>query len=132
MARKERTVIDVTDDLTGELTEDGELIEFSLRGNYYEIDLGPANAKRLDDALAPFIIAARKTSAPQKTTAGKTRRSRSDEPKKIREWAAKQGHQIPPRGRIPVEIVAAYRAQKSEQTATVNRVEAAANSADTL
>lgn len=52
------TITKLIDDLDG--SEDGvETVRFALGGKAYELDLGPANRQRLDDALAPFIAAAR-------------------------------------------------------------------------
>lgn len=52
------------DDLDGsEFAEgDGEHVEFSLRGVFYQIDLSAANVAQLEQALRPFIDAADKVS----------------------------------------------------------------------
>ncbi|MFC7429736.1 histone-like nucleoid-structuring protein Lsr2 [Nocardia tengchongensis] len=114
MARKTRTIEEVFDDLTDEQVDEAELITFSVRGVDYEFDLSAASAKRFDDALAPFIEAAREV--PRKKPARgskKPARVRSNEPALIRKWAKEHGHKVAPRGRIDDDIVAAYhKAQK--------------------
>ena len=58
MARKVNVI--VTDDLDGSAGAGAVL--FSLDGQGYEIDLGPANQAQLQTSLQPFIDAARRTS----------------------------------------------------------------------
>lgn len=94
MARKvEITLIDDIDGSTA-----NETVHFGLDGNHYEIDLGEANAKRLRDALAPFIGTARRSTA----------YSASEAPA-IRTWAAQQGYKVSERGRLHSEVIDAYR-----------------------
>ena len=55
----QRTIIKLVDDLDNkEMTDDGQTVNFSYNGVQYEIDLSKKNAKKLDDALAPFVSAA--------------------------------------------------------------------------
>lgn len=90
---------------------------FSINGAQYEIDLGPANAQQLKDALAPFVKAGRRVGA----TSGSTTRSASkrgggrhsngaNDVTAIRGWAQAQGLKVGDRGRIPAEVLAAYAA----------------------
>ncbi|WP_331761088.1 Lsr2 family protein (plasmid) [Nocardia sp. NBC_01377] len=114
MARNFRTVVDVVDDLSGEIDDAAETIEFGYRGTLYEVDLGPANAARLDEALAPFINVARKVRKPAKKPAAKASSAQSEERRKIRAWARDNGHEVAPVGRIDGAVVAAYHeAQRS-------------------
>ena len=97
-----RTLID---DLDGTESKNIETITFGLHGTSYEIDLTKANAKALDKALAPYVTAARKTGkTPTKRTAA------GGEAKVIRAWAKANGHDVPDRGRIPLDVIRAYRA----------------------
>ena len=62
MPRMAKTVIvKLTDDIDGGDAE--ETVHFSLDGRSYEIDVNPANAARLRDALKPFISKGRPSSA---------------------------------------------------------------------
>ncbi|MFE4457695.1 Lsr2 family protein [Nocardia tengchongensis] len=127
MARKTRVVEDIFDDLTNEKVSEAELIGFSVRGVDYEFDLSAASAKQFDDALAPFIKAAREV--PRKKAARgskKPARVRSDEPALIRKWAKVHGHEVSPRGRIDDAIVAAYRRAQKGSAASVATGEAPA------
>lgn len=109
MARQVITTL--IDDLDGKKAD--RTVEFSLDGTAYTIDLSDANAGKLRKALDPFITAGtrvgrgsgrRPAAAPSRTAGSR------DENKAIREWAARNGHQISERGRIPQSVSDAYRA----------------------
>ena len=53
-----QTTVTLVDDLDG--SEADEQIEFAVGGKSYEIDLSAVNSKRLREALAPFVAAARR------------------------------------------------------------------------
>lgn len=97
----------LVDDIDGSnLPAGSKSTTFALDGVSYEIDLGPANAAQLSDALAPYIAAARRTGSPRATS-----RSTATDPARlaaIREWARANGHTVSDRGRIAGSIVAAY------------------------
>ena len=105
MARKVQVVL--TDDVDG--GEASETVNFALDGVTYEIDLSDENAAKLRDQLAYWVGNARRVSG--RRTTGRRRSGRSDAAK-IREWAQANGHQVPPRGRIPNEVRQAYEAAK--------------------
>ncbi len=102
------------DDFDGTPLSGGSTTTFSLNGTQYEIDLAPENVEKLKDALAPFIKAARRVGAAQKSsprTRGAGRHSNgSNDVSAIREWAKANGYALGDRGRIPAEIQAAYAA----------------------
>lgn len=102
MARK--IIEEITDDLDG--SSDADTIQFSYGGTDYEIDLGERNQKRLDDALAPFIDAARRVgrSSGSKKASGGPKRDLDA----IRTWARENGYPVSDRGRIANHIVEAY------------------------
>jgi hypothetical protein len=98
----------LVDDLTDEIVDDADTVVFGYLGNHYEIDLSPANQKKLREALAPFVDKARPAPAlrTRKARAGKPAAPKSDKTQNraIREWAKAQGKQISDRGAIPAEI----------------------------
>ena len=114
MARQVITTL--IDDLDGKKAD--RTVEFSLDGTSYTIDLSDANAGKLRKALDPFINAGTRVGrggpsrAPRHAATVSTGRTASsrDENKAIREWAARNGHQISERGRIPQSVSDAYRA----------------------
>ena len=83
-----------------------ETIEFALDGVNYEIDLSAANAKKLRAAFDPWVSAGRKV-AGRRGRRPRTQRPFSDATL-IREWAKEQGMEVSDRGRIPLEVRAAY------------------------
>lgn len=105
---KQTTVI-LVDDLDG--SEATEQVEFGVDGRSYEIDLSPANSAKLREALAPFISAARRPGGHRSSSAPAPSRPASDrvQNQAIREWAVAQGMKISERGRIPSNVLEAYR-----------------------
>jgi hypothetical protein len=117
---QQRTVRFV-DDLDG--SEATGTVSFAIDGRSYEIDLSDQNTARLRDALAPFIDAARRAGGGRSSGRGRGRaqskppavpekpaRSSREETAAIRQWAREHGHQISDRGRIPKNVVEAYKA----------------------
>lgn len=100
------------DDIDGKILEDGngKQLNFSVDGRVYEIDLSRENADKFFAALAPFVDAARSVGA---GGAGRNRRAAqrgSDvDLRAVREWARKNGHTVSDRGRVPANIVDAYK-----------------------
>ncbi len=113
MARREVVVLE--DDLDG--GDAAETIKFAVDGVSYEIDLNAKNAKRLRDAVAPYLAAGRKVGRGGVVAGGRTARGRAsaagdrEQNRAIRDWAKKAGRQVSDRGRIPQEIVDEYHAK---------------------
>jgi len=82
-----------------------ETVSFALDGKDYEIDLSAKNAKKLRDALAPFVGHARRRGGATRRRGG-SRGNAAD----VRAWARENGYDVPDRGRIPADINAAYAA----------------------
>ena len=107
-----QTVIRLTDDIDG--GDADRTVRFSFDGADYEIDLSASNAAKLEKALEKYIAAARKVSgraggrARQRTTP--TRTVVAADPKAVRAWAASNGIQVNPRGRIPAQVVEKFQA----------------------
>jgi hypothetical protein len=106
-----QTTVMLIDDLDG--SEADEQVRFMVDGKTYEIDLSSRNSKKLREALAPFVTAARRSGGRARSGAGGTvARATSDREQNqaIREWAQQQGLKISERGRIPASVLDAYRA----------------------
>lgn len=103
MARKTRIVL--TDDLDGSAAT--STVGFALDGVTYEIDLNDENAQKLRDEFAAWVGHARRVGGRARRG---TSRGRSDETKRIREWAQANGYEIGDRGRVSAEIRQAYAA----------------------
>ncbi|KUL31432.1 histone-like nucleoid-structuring protein Lsr2 [Actinoplanes awajinensis] len=111
MAKKIITVL--TDDLDG--SDADRTVEFGLDGVSYTIDLSEKNAGSLRKALDPYLAVAARLGrtgatariAPRATVPVRTSR---DQNQAIREWAAKNGHEVAERGRIPKAVVEAFQA----------------------
>ncbi|MFC0861782.1 Lsr2 family protein [Sphaerimonospora cavernae] len=104
------TQVILIDDLDG--GEANETVTFALDGTSYEIDLSDGNAKRLRDALSPFVGSARRAEVAQprgRRRGGAGQRAMSREKSaEIRAWAKGHGHPVSERGRIAQSIVDAY------------------------
>ena len=104
MAQKISVIL--IDDVDGKPAD--ETVVFGIDGTQYEIDLSVANANALRADLAKWVENARKVPA-----RGRGRRSavapagRGDSAL-VRKWAAANGYEVSPRGRISAEVRAAY------------------------
>ncbi|MGW6460793.1 histone-like nucleoid-structuring protein Lsr2 [Streptomyces sp. NPDC055078] len=107
----QRVVVTLFDDIDG--GEAAETVRFALDGKSYEIDLNPANAKKLRKALAPYLAAGRR-----QPRAGRHNRPRATSykhttlepaPAAVRAWAQSNKMDVPARGRIPKAVYAAFR-----------------------
>ncbi|MFT4029327.1 MAG: Lsr2 family protein [Protaetiibacter sp.] len=108
-----KTITILTDDLDGgELPASSRSTRFAFEGVEYEIDLSPANARALADALAPYIAAGRRVGGARVASgSGPRRRAAGGDTERlaaIRSWAQGAGYTVGDRGRIKADIVAAY------------------------
>ncbi|MFF8292800.1 Lsr2 family protein [Streptomyces sp. NPDC016309] len=111
----QRVVVTLFDDIDG--GEAAETVTFGLDGKTYEIDLNPANAKKLRTALAPYLAAGRRRSARGDGGRGGAGTSRADytrtslepDPAAVRAWAQSNKMDVPARGRIPKRVYEAFR-----------------------
>ena len=112
MARK--VVVELVDDIDGtEFGADGESIGYTFDGVEYQIDLKDEHAKEFRETLEYYIahstrIGGRKHRSDRAVNPGVAKRQ-PGEMKKIRAWAIEQGYELASRGRIPGEIVQAFR-----------------------
>lgn len=103
------TITIVKDDLDG--SENAKSYKFGWGDDQYEIDLSDQNAKELQDFLGKYINAAAKvTSRLPRGERSSAPKSNKEELRKIRAWAAEQGLNISPRGRVSQDIQERYRA----------------------
>jgi hypothetical protein len=108
----QRTVVTLEDDLSG--GEAHETVSFALDGKAYEIDLSDENAASLRETLAPFIGVARRAgriNVPAARRGAPLRHVATElDPAAVRAWAASNGHEVSPRGRISRVIQDAFKA----------------------
>ena len=108
----QRIVTELTDDTDGKPAD--ETVTFALDGREYEIDLTSKNAAALRKALDVYVKNGRRIGGGRRgrTSGGpsSSSRSRSDiDTKAVREWAGKNGYELSSRGRIPSNVLDAYR-----------------------
>jgi len=104
----QKVTVELVDDVDGgpaDLT-----LSFGLDGKSYEVDLSDVNAKRLREALAEFVEAARKPGSSPKTARASQAANRED-PRIVRVWARENDWEISDHGRIPQEVWEAYEAR---------------------
>jgi hypothetical protein len=108
MAQKVQVLL--VDDTDGGKAD--ETVQFGLDGVSYEVDLSAKNAAKLRDSLAGYVGAARRVGARGGSRRrGRTRASGDNgSAREVREWARANGHQVSDRGRVPAEVMEAYRA----------------------
>jgi hypothetical protein len=106
MASTTQVIVTTTDDIDG--TTNAKTVKFGLDDKQYSIDLNPEHEAQLRAALALYIGHAKVVTTKQPAARRGTRStSRSIE---VREWARRQGMDIPQRGRISQTIIDAYNA----------------------
>lgn len=111
----QKVVITMIDDLDESVTEEVEPVEFGIDGRWLAIDLGRPNRDKLRKDLAPFIAAARKVKGGARRVIAKSAQPVDrGETARIREWAGQHGKNINDRGRLPREVLAAWREQRPE------------------
>ncbi|MEU4841851.1 histone-like nucleoid-structuring protein Lsr2 [Nocardia testacea] len=104
MARK--VVVTVIDDVDGSSAA-AETVSFGIDGVAYEIDLSEANARELRAGLDKWIPHARKVGGRSRAKMPAVRQRK--DASSVREWARRNGHDVPARGRIPSAVLDAYR-----------------------
>ncbi|WP_024803151.1 Lsr2 family protein [Nocardia sp. BMG51109] len=120
MAKK--TIVETFDDLNGERIDSdivpNPTIRFAVDGVEYEIELGAENRDKFYTAFEPYVKAARKVGGRRPRRVGATNGNGSAsvdkaEVIKIRDWAQATGRKVSTRGRLPKELVDAYRQANS-------------------
>lgn len=106
MAKK--TVIKVVDDIDGAELDEYETVRWGIDGKQFEFDASPANAEAFRNHLASYVAASR--SAEVKQPQRRPRQATGPSTRQIREWANANGYTVSDRGRIPIEVTAAYEA----------------------
>ncbi len=101
----QRVEIVLTDDLDESKAD--STVTFGYAGATYEIDLSDANRTALEEALAPYIAAARKVSTGRRSST-RRRSSGGATATEIRAWALSQGMNVSSRGRVSSEVREAY------------------------
>ena len=106
MARRE--VTQYFDDLDNTTLNEEEVrvVDFSVNGVDYPLDLSEDNKARFEEALAPYIQVARRKV--RGGAAGRRTATRSANPqrnKMIREWAQANGVEVSERGRIAQSVI---------------------------
>ena len=98
-----RTTVTTFDDLDGS-TDDVKTISLSFDGTSVQLDLGEANYDKLAKAVQPYLKAGRKTARPGGRRRTEQARPTGTDTAAIREWAAKTGIAVSPRGRISASV----------------------------
>lgn len=109
VARK--TVVEWIDDIDG--TAAAETVTFAIDGSHYEIDLSEKNAAKLRKVMSAWIEASRKSG--HRRPRGGQAKVDPAESTKARKWAAENGFDVGPRGRLRAEILDAYRSRTPEK-----------------
>ena len=104
----QRTQVLYVDDIDGSEAEG--TLRFGFGGTDYEIDLNKEHADQFNEAVGPFIAAARKVPSSARKSAKGTRTAARHDLSDVRAWARDQGIKVSTRGRIPADVLAKYNA----------------------
>jgi hypothetical protein len=109
----QKVTVELVDDIDGSVAE--ETVEFGIDGVTYQIDLSSDNAGQLRDALADYVVSARRSGGRKRGAVQVARAGRAvggavdrEQNQAIREWARKRGLKVSERGRISSEVLDAY------------------------
>ena len=109
----QRQIVQLVDDITGKEIPDGEgeNIEFTYQGTVYTIDLSAKNAAKYHETMDFYVTHAQRVGKARGnvTPLRRGRKNEEVDTQAVRAWAASNGYQISPRGRIRGEILDAYR-----------------------
>lgn len=106
----QQTIVKLIDDLDGSEAE--ETVTFALDGVEYTIDLSSQNAAELRERLSEFVERARRAGGRKQRRQDAARRVTTGDKamnQAIRDWARREGRQISDRGRIPQELIVAFK-----------------------
>jgi hypothetical protein len=103
-----RVVVEFTDDLNGKPAD--ETVTFGLDGSTYEIDLTSKNAQALRKAFQPWQESARRAGGAKRGRRGAGGAKSAVDTKAVRAWAASNGIELSPRGRLPKDVVEQFHA----------------------
>jgi Lsr2 len=108
----QRVVVEKTDDTNGKPAD--ETVTFGLDGREFEIDLTSKNAAALRKAFDTYIRRGRRVGGRRARAGAPAPRSASSDAdtKAVRKWASENGYNISARGRIPRDVLEAYRAAR--------------------
>src|SRR3712207_9328824 len=85
----------------------GRTITFAVDGVEYEIDLAEQQAEKFAEALETYVAHARRIGG-RRASATPNRASKTQrdyDPRAVREWAKSNKIELPPRGRIPADVI---------------------------
>jgi len=120
-------ITEIVSDFSG---KPGETVPFTFNGTEMTVDLDNLERHNFERMIAAHEdkIAALEAEFAAKmekyvevakvVNAPKARRSNTDEPAKIREWARANGYEVKDRGRIHADIVTAYKKRNTKKTET--------------
>lgn len=100
----------LTDDLGGEGA--ATTVEFAFKGVKYTIDLNDENLHDFELELKQYIENGR-------VKGGTSTRRPVEESNAIRSWAAENGFEVAPKGRIPQAVLVAYESAQAPSEAPV-------------
>jgi hypothetical protein len=108
----QKIVTELTDDTDGKPAD--ETVTFALDGREYEIDLTAKNAAALRKVFDVYVKNGRRIGGRRPRSSGRAGSSSSPskgevDTKAVREWAGKNGYELSARGRIPSNVIEAYR-----------------------
>ena len=98
----------LVDDLTGEPAD--TTVSFALDSREYELDLTEKNAAEFRNTLSRYVQSARKVSGGRRGAQPSKPAFSEVDPAAVRAWAASQGIEVSPRGRISQKVIDQYRA----------------------
>ncbi|AXQ64410.1 nucloid associated Lsr2-like [Gordonia phage Neville] len=103
-------VVRILDDFDGKVIENEEpvVMEFSVEGEHFSLDLRPSNVTRFEADMAKWTDKATKVGGRKRRRVSAAKGDDKPDLNAIREWARGQGYNVSDKGRIPKDIMEAY------------------------
>ena len=105
----QRVHVVLEDDIDGSAAD--RTVHFGWKGVEYEIDLSDAHAEEFAKVMEPWLKSGRRSAT--SGSRGKRRGAKGTpagiDPSAVRAWARSKGMDVSDRGRVPTNIVEAYR-----------------------
>lgn len=109
----QRVVVTMVDDIDG--GEADETVKFVLDGVRYQIDLTAEHAEKFRRTMGPWVQHARRVGG--RSTVRRRREHVQADVTTIRAWAAANGYDVKPRGRLKQEVIDAFNAAEAKRLA---------------
>lgn len=85
-----------------------QTVKFAVGSEKYDLDLSDENAQRFNEAMRPFVLAAKRVAKNAKAIRAADPGLATEQQQAIRDWCNAHGFPVAARGRIPKDAMEAF------------------------